>query len=245
MFKPSERYKKIIEGLIRLGRKEFFQTIHKKLIVSCQALEDEPLHGSELMARMAVAAKEGGAVAIRSNSANDVEAIKRATSLPVIGLVKRNYSDSEVFITATAKEVKELLKVKPDVIAMDATVRNRPNDEKLKDLVQLIHEHGDTLVMADIATKEDAIYAVECGVDMLSTTLSGYTADSPKQKGPDFELVEQLCREIPIPIIAEGRIQTPEQAKRMLNTGAWSVVVGSAITRPQLITKSFTDYLYE
>ena len=221
----------------------FFSSIHKDLIVSCQALEDEPMHGADIMAKMAQAAKEGGAKAIRSNSAEDVEAIKKQTGLPVIGLVKRNYQDSEVFITATLKEIKELLAVKPDVIALDATIRRRPNDEKLKDLVSYIHEQSDTLVMADIATIKDAEYACECGVDMVSTTLSGYTADSPKLEGPDFQLVEELCKKIDIPVIAEGRINTPAQARQLLELGAWSIVVGSAITRPQLITKRFAEYI--
>lgn len=219
----------------------FFTTIHKDLIVSCQALEHEPLHGSEIMAKMAQAAKEGGACAIRSNSAVDVAAIKRQTGLPVIGLVKRDYPDSEVFITATLKEVKELLAVEADVIALDATYRKRPNGENLKDLVDYIHENSNALVMADIATIRDAEYALECGVDMVSTTLSGYTVDSPKQDDPDFELVEKLSQRLPIPVIAEGRIQTPEQARRMLELGAWSIVVGGAISRPQLITKAFAE----
>jgi N-acylglucosamine-6-phosphate 2-epimerase len=219
----------------------FFSTIHKDLIVSCQALEHEPLHGSEIMAKMAQAAKEGGACAIRSNSAVDVAAIKRQTGLPVIGLVKRDYPDSEIFITATLKEVKELLAVEADVIALDATYRMRPNGENLKELVDYIHEHSNALVMADIATIRDAEYALECGVDMVSTTLSGYTNDSPKQDDPDFELVEQLSQRLPIPVIAEGRIQTPEQARRMLELGAWSIVVGGAISRPQLITKAFAE----
>lgn len=221
--------------------RDFFETIHHKLIVSCQALEDEPLHGSEMMAKMAQAAKEGGAVAIRSNSAVDVAAIKAQTGLPIIALLKRNYPGSEVFITATLKEVKELLEVKPDVIALDATIRKRPNDEKLKDLVQFIHDESDTLVMADIATIKDAEYAIECGVDMLSTTLSGYTADSPSLLGPDFELVKEVSNISSLPVIAEGRIHTPEQARKMIELGAWSIVVGGAITRPQLITKSFVD----
>ncbi|TDL64709.1 N-acetylmannosamine-6-phosphate 2-epimerase [Rhodococcus qingshengii] len=219
----------------------FFSTIHTDLIVSCQALEHEPLHGSEIMAKMAQAAKEGGAKAIRSNSAVDVAAIKRQTELPVIGLVKRDYPDSEVFITATLKEVKELLAVEADVIALDATYRKRPNGESLKDLVTYIHEHSNALVMADIANVRDAEYALECGVDMVSTTLSGYTNDSPKQQDPDFELVEQLSKLLPVPVIAEGRIQTPEQARKMLELGAWSIVVGGAISRPQLITKTFAE----
>ncbi|MDQ0973650.1 N-acylglucosamine-6-phosphate 2-epimerase [Neobacillus niacini] len=219
----------------------FFSIIHKDLIVSCQALEHEPLHGSDIMAKMAQAAKEGGACAIRSNSAVDVAAIKKRTGLPVIGLVKRDYPDSEIYITATLKEVKELLAAKADVIALDATYRKRPNGETLKDLVDYIHEHSNALVMADIATIRDAEYALECGVDMVSTTLSGYTDDSPKQHDPDFELVEQLSQRLPIPVIAEGRIQTPEQARRMLELGAWSIVVGGAISRPQLITKAFAE----
>jgi N-acylglucosamine-6-phosphate 2-epimerase len=219
----------------------FFSAIHKNLIVSCQALKDEPLHGSEIMAKMAQAVKEGGAVAIRSNSASDVAAIKKQTGLPVIGLVKRVYPDSEVFITPTLKEVEELLTVEPDVIALDATTRKRPNGESLVDLVTYIHKESDALVMADIATLNDAEYAIECGVDMVSTTLSGYTADSPKLEGPDFGLVEQLCKISKVPIIAEGRINTPEQGRIMLDLGAWSLVVGSAITRPQLITKIFAE----
>ncbi|MCR2822508.1 N-acetylmannosamine-6-phosphate 2-epimerase [Lederbergia panacisoli] len=224
-----------------MDKQSFFNAIHKKLIVSCQALEHEPLHGSEIMAKMAQAAKEGGAVAIRSNSAQDVAAIKKQTGLPVIGLVKRDYEDSEVFITATLKEVKELLEVEADVIALDATIRKRPNGEKLEELIRYIHEHSNTLVMADIATIQDAEYATRCGADMISTTLSGYTADSPKLEGPDFELLEELSKTSPIPVIAEGRINTPRDAKKMLELGAWSIVVGSAITRPQLITKSFAE----
>ena len=224
-----------------MSKNSFFDQIHKNLIVSCQALENEPLHGSEIMAKMAQAAKEGGAIAIRSNSAADVEAIKKQTGLPVIGLVKRDYPDSEIFITATKKEIDELLAVKPEVIALDATVRKRPGAETLKELVSHVHETSNTLVMGDIATLGDAEYAISCGVDMVSTTLSGYTDDSPKQEGPDFELVAQLCKDPAVPIIAEGRIHTPEQAKKMLELGAWSIVVGSAISRPQLITKTFAD----
>ncbi|MEH7380508.1 N-acetylmannosamine-6-phosphate 2-epimerase [Bacillus sp. JJ1533] len=224
-----------------MKKEEFFSIIHKNLIVSCQALDNEPLHSSMIMAKMAQAAKEGGAVAIRCNSAVDCEAIQKQTGLPVIALLKRNYPDSEVFITATLKEVKELLTVKPDVIALDATIRRRPNGETLEELVSYIHKVSKTLVMADIATIKDAEYAIQCGVDMISTTLSGYTADSPKLEGPDFNLVEQLSKTASVPVIAEGRINTPEQARKMLELGAYSIVVGSAITRPQLITKNFAE----
>ncbi|HEY4553872.1 MAG TPA: N-acetylmannosamine-6-phosphate 2-epimerase [Bacillaceae bacterium] len=223
----------------------FFTAIHKQLIVSCQALEHEPLHGSETMAKMALAAKAGGARAIRSNSASDVAAIKEKTGLPVIGLVKRDYPDSKVYITATKKEVEELLAVSPEVIALDATIRPRPGNEKLEDLVRYIREHSDALVMGDIATPDDAAYAISCGADMVSTTLSGYTEDSPKQDGPDFSLIAQLAGSVPVPVIAEGRIHTPEQARKMIKLGAFAIVVGGAITRPQQIAKTFADVMKE
>lgn len=219
----------------------FLQNIKHNLIVSCQALEDEPLHGSEIMAKMAEAAKIGGAKAIRCNSASDCLAIKEKTRLPIIAIIKQDYEDSDIYITPTLKEIKELLTVKPEVIALDATPRKRPNGENLKELVQYIHQHSSTLVMGDISNEDDASFAIECGVDILSTTLSGYTNYSPSLTGPDFDLVENLVKKFDIPIIAEGRISTPEMARKMLDLGAWSVVVGGAITRPQQITKSFTS----
>ena len=221
----------------------FLLQIKQNLIVSCQALEDEPLHGSGIMAKMALAAKAGGAKAIRCNTVADAIAIKEETDLPIIAIIKQDYEDSEIYITPTLKEVKDLLTAEPEVIALDATRRRRPHGEELKDLVQYIHQHSSTLIMGDISNEDDAAYALECGVDILSTTLSGYTDYSPTLTGPDFDLVETLVNKYNTPIIAEGRISTPEMAKKMLELGAWSVVVGGAITRPQQITKSFSSAL--
>lgn len=230
-------------GVDKMKRDSFINSVFQGLIVSCQALENEPLFGAEIMGKMALAAKEGGARAIRANTVVDIMEIKKVTGLPVVGLIKRDYPDSEIYITPTLREVKELVETKCEVIALDATNRSRPNGESLKTLVQYIHENSDALVMGDIATEEDAYYAVECGVDMVSTTLSGYTADSPKMEGPDFALVEKLVQTVKVPVIAEGRITTPEQAAKMIRLGAHAVVVGGAITRPQLITKRFTEHL--
>lgn len=240
MWYPVKDYFEIITVGVDIVN-TFLKDIKQNLIVSCQALEDEPLHGSEIMAKMAEAAKAGGAKAIRCNSVSDCVAIQKQTGLPVIAIIKKDYNDSDIYITPTGKEMKELLSVEPDVIALDATDRIRPNGEKLIDLVAYIHEHSNTLVMGDIANENDAAYAHECGVDILSTTLSGYTNESPSLTGPDFGLLERLVSTYDIPVIAEGRIHTPEQAKRMLDLGAWSVVVGGAITRPQQITKSFVS----
>ncbi|MGD6870975.1 N-acetylmannosamine-6-phosphate 2-epimerase [Sutcliffiella horikoshii] len=221
-----------------MTKKQIFQQIKGKLIVSCQALENEPLHGSEVMAKMAKAAYIGGASGIRANGLEDIKAIKQAVALPIIGLVKRDYPDSEVYITATKKEVDELIEAGVDIIALDATNRTRPNSETLETLVAYIKANN-ILVMADISTFEEGKCAAELGVDCVSTTMSGYTAYSPQKQEPDFYLLKKLVKELSIPVFAEGRISTPEEAKRALDLGAFSVVVGSAITRPQEITKNF------
>ena len=212
------------------------------LIVSCQALEDEPLHGSEIMARMALAAHIGGAVGIRSNSVEDINEIRNKVDLPIIGLIKRQYEDSEVYITPTIKEAKDLINSEADIIAIDATLRKRPKGESLSDIIKLCKESG-KLVMGDISTYEEGTNALKLGVDIISTTLSGYTSYSPDLEGPDFELIEKLCKNLNIPIIAEGRITTPEQLLKCLQLGAYSVVIGSAVTRPQIITRNFVKYL--
>lgn len=222
----------------------YFQQIHGGLIVSCQALEDEPLHGGDTMAKMALAAEQGGAIGIRANSVHDIAAIKRVTRLPIIGIIKRDYDDSGVYITPTLREVRELMATGVDVIALDATRSPRPHGETLEELVAYMKEHGQK-VMADISTLEEALYAESLGVDCISTTLSGYTPYSPQQKDPDFALLQEAVRRISIPVIGEGRINTPEQAAFCLKLGAHAVVVGSAITRPKLITEKFASAVRE
>lgn len=218
--------------------------IKGKLIVSCQALEDEPLHSSFIMGRMALAAKEGGACGIRAQSKEDIVEIKRLVDLPIIGIVKRNYEDSDIYITPTKKEVDELLETKCEMIALDATNRKRPNNEKLEDLVSYIHEHN-ILAMADCSNYEECVKAKEMGFDCVSTTLCGYTPYSKSIDGPNLELIEKLVQDLNIPVIAEGKINTPEDLKLVFDKGAYSAVVGGAITRPQNITERFTSVLKE
>lgn len=213
-----------------------------KLIVSCQALSDEPLYGSETMGKMALAAKQGGAAAIRAQGVADITEIKKVTGLPVIGLIKQNYDDSDVYITPTMTEVEALIAAPCEMIALDMTMRPRPNREKMLTLVKAI-KAADKLVLADISTIEEGVMAEEFGADAVSTTLSGYTPYSPQQKGPDLALVAALAEALTVPLIAEGRIGTPAELQEALKAGAYAVVVGSAITRPQLITKSFVDAL--
>ncbi|MBX7380263.1 N-acetylmannosamine-6-phosphate 2-epimerase [Clostridium chauvoei] len=213
-----------------------------KLIVSCQALKNEPLHSSFIMGRMAKAAKEGGASGIRAQGVKDILEIKEVTDLPVIGIIKRDYNDSEIYITPTKREVDELLITRCEMIALDVTKRKRPNNENVKDLIDYIHQHN-VLVMADISTFEEAIEAEKLGVDCISTTLSGYTPYSRQLEGPDFKLIKDLSEKLKIPVIGEGRINTPQDLLEAYKNGAYSCVVGGAITRPQQITKKFTKVI--
>ena len=210
------------------------------LVVSCQALENEPLYSSFIMGKMALAAELGGAVGIRANSVADILEIKKQVNLPLIGIIKRDYPDSEVYITATMKEVDELLTTDAEIIAMDATIRDRPNHEVVTDLVSKIHAEN-RLVMADISTYEEGIIAEKNGFDMVSTTLSGYTDYTDERDSPDFELLKKLVGNLKIPVIMEGHTTTPEEVKKALNMGAFSAVVGGVITRPQQITQRFVD----
>jgi N-acylglucosamine-6-phosphate 2-epimerase len=218
--------------------------IKGRLIVSCQALENEPLHGAEIMRKMAKAAKEGGAVAIRANGVNDVIAIKDETQLPVIGLIKRDYPNCDVYITPTIREIDELIHSGCEIIAMDATNRCHPDRVTLKEKVERIHQ-ANRLAMADISTLEEAIQAQSLGFDIVSTTLSGYTPYSPQQEAPDFQLIGECVKNLSIPVIAEGRIFSVEDIKAVKAQKPFAIVVGSAITRPQIITKRFNDAYLE
>lgn len=217
----------------------FLNAVKGKLIVSCQALENEPLHGAHIMAKMAVAAKIGGAAAIRANSPADIRAIKAAVDLPVIGLHK--LGESGVYITPTFAAAQAIAQAGADVIALDCTARPRPDGVSLSELLKRIQRELRLPVFADVATLDEAIAAADYGVDMAAPTLSGYTENSPKSAGPDFALLSLMIATLPISVIAEGRIHTPEQARRALDMGAWSVVVGSAITRPRTITARFVN----
>lgn len=216
------------------------EQIRGKLVVSCQALADEPLHSSFVMGRMALAAKEGGAAAIRAQGVGDILEIRRVTGLPVIGLIKRRQEDSPVYITPTAREVTELLATPCEMIALDATHWRRSGEAA--ELMARIHGAG-RLALADVATYEEGLEAVKAGADAVSTALAGYTKDSSLTPGPDLALVERLVAALPVPVLAEGRIASPEDLRRAMAAGAWAAVVGSAITRPQLITAEFARAL--
>ena len=223
---------------------QFVQQVNKQLIVSCQALPEEALFGSEIMAKMAISVARGGAKAIRANTPVDVRAIRKAVDLPLIGLYKEVLPGYDVIITPTLKHALAIAEAGADIIALDCTHRPHPEPD-LKALIAAIHAQTDCLVMADISTYEEGLAAADLGADMLSTTLSGYALYSPQQKGPDIDLVARLAADSQIPVIAEGRYQTPQQVKQALESGAVSVVVGGAITRPRQITEAFVEVIRE
>lgn len=224
--------------------KDNLEQLKNNLIVSCQALPHEPLHSSFIMGRMAKAAKEGGAVGIRANTKEDIEEIKRNVDLPIIGIVKRDYNDSDVYITPTIKEIDELMEVKPEIIALDATASLRPNGTTLDEFYyEIKSKYPNQKLMADCSTVEEAIHADKLGFDYIGTTLVGYTKQSENHRieENDFEILREIISKVSNKVIAEGNINTPEKARRVLELGSYSVVVGSIITRPQNITKLFTD----
>lgn len=212
------------------------------LIVSCQAFEGEPLFGPAHMTAMARAAIEGGAVGLRANGPDDIAAIRQVTTLPLIGLYKVRSATSAVYITPTRSAAAAVVAAGCDVVALDATSRSRPNGETLADLIATIRADLHCAVMADAASLEDALMAEALGADYVGTTLAGYVPGGRVAgDGPDLALLADLVKHCQRPVIAEGRYTTPEQVAEAFACGAYAVVVGGAITRPQDITRRFVS----
>ncbi|MFF3291321.1 N-acetylmannosamine-6-phosphate 2-epimerase [Streptomyces sp. NPDC003023] len=207
-----------------------------RLIVSCQAPPGDPMRHTATLVRLARAAEAGGAAAIRANEPEVVAAIRAEVGLPVIGLWKDG--DTGVYITPTVRHALAVAEAGAAVVAADATDRPRPDGSSFAELVAAVHGAG-ALVMADVATLAEGVKAAEDGADFVSSTLSGYVPGSPAQQGPDLELVEALAAAISVPVVAEGRVATPEEAAQALARGAHSVVVGTAITAPTALTRHF------
>ncbi len=211
-----------------------------KLIVSCQAYMGEPMRHPETMAQMARAAELGGAAAIRCQGLSDIAAIKGRVEIPVLGLWKEGHEG--VYITPTLRHARACIAAGADVVALDATGRPRPDGRTFEETVEALR--GETLIMADCACMDDVRRAVAAKVDIISTTLAGYTDDRPKTDGPDLEFVREAVAEAgDIPVFCEGRIHTPQQAREAMDAGAFAVVVGTAITHPTSITGWFCDAL--
>lgn len=215
------------------------ERLRGRLIVSVQADDGSPLRDSSHIVALSRAALLGGAAGLRLRSAEDIRAVRAVAPVPIIGLTKKNHAGTHVYITATPDEVLEVAQSGADLVAFDATARPRPHT--VRALTEAVHEAG-KLAMADISTLEEAQAAYASGADIVSTTMSGYTPYSPQQTVPDYALMGAL-RAAGLPFVAEGRLNSPELAARALKAGALCVVVGSAITRPDHVTKWFCDAL--
>lgn len=227
-----------------MKKEELIRQIEGGLIVSCQSFEGEPIHGEGIMLKMAESAKWAGAIGLRANEPKNVKEMKDATGLPVIGIWKQEFEGSDVYITPTMNEVDALMEAGSDIIAIDCTNRLAPTGEKAYDLIRKIKaKYPEALVMADCSTYDEGANAIKLGADFIGTTLCGYTDYSDQYDGPSFPMIERLCRDFPGKVIAEGKINTTDEARRCIELGALCVVVGGAITRPHLTAQRFVEAL--
>lgn len=226
-----------------MDKQALFDQINGGLIVSCQALEHEPLYTKEggVMPLMAKAAAQSGAVGIRANTVRDITQIKAVVDLPVIGIIKKDYPGTPMYITVTMAEVDALVECGVDILAVQGTSALRPDGSTAADFIRQIKaKYPQQLIMADIATLEEAMACAEAGADFVGTTMRGYTPETKGIDDIDFAFITELTQKCPAKVIAEGHIHSPEQAVQALQAGAFALVVGGAITRPAEITARFT-----
>jgi N-acylglucosamine-6-phosphate 2-epimerase len=214
------------------------QALRGRLIVSAQAYQGEPMRHPQTMAQVAASAVIGGAAAVRVQGIADIQFTRSAVEVPVIGLFKDGHEG--VFITPTIHHALAVANAGAHIVALDGTRRERPDGKSLEETITAVHQRSAALVMADCGSLADALAAVQAGADLIGTTLAGYTGEREKTEGPDLQLIEQIAAAgLEQPLIAEGRIHTPAQARSALNAGAFAVVVGTAITHPASITGWF------
>ena len=215
------------------------------VIVLCHAEGDEPFNFPNYIAAFAKAAEMGGAVGIRVQGTDNIKSVRSTVKLPIIGISRGSYADGWALITPDVSDVESLISAGADIVALDVTQRVRPNGMDGFEFLELLRKRFRIPLIADVSTYIEGVRATELGADMIATTLSGYTqyTEDRADDFPDFNLIERLTAEIHIPVIAEGRIWTPSEAAHALKCGAYAVVVGSAITRPRVITQRFVEVL--
>jgi N-acylglucosamine-6-phosphate 2-epimerase len=219
---------------------KLIESLRDGLIVSCQAPEGSPLCKPEIIAAFAETAEQRGAVGVRIDSPENIRAVKSQVKIPVLGIYKIVSGLRDVYITPTFTAAKQIVEAGADIIALDATRRARPDDEKLEKIIESYRADFSQPIMADIALFEEGLYAAETlGVDVISTTLSGYTAETNYLTEPDFKLLEQLAAKLKIPVVCEGRLRSTEDVRRAFDCGAFAVVVGGAITGVDLLVQKF------
>ena len=234
--------KDIIFAFNKVGMNQLVSSLKNKVIVAIHAEIGDPCDDIDFKRAMACAAMVGGAGAIRVGGCDEIKKLSSAVTIPVIGFVKLDHPDySIVRVTPTFKDACQAVDSGADILAIEVTRRMRSDGLSDQEIINKIKKELKLPIIADISTFDEAVFAEKAGVDMIATTLVGYTPQSHTNKSYDFNLLEDLCRKIKIPVIAEGHISSPEEAQRAINIGAFCVVVGSMISRPQLITKRFFE----
>ncbi len=213
------------------------------LVVSCQAPIESPLHHPQVIAAMAKAAVHRGAIGVRIDTPSHVQAVRQQVNVPIIGLWKQQLAGSSVYITPQLHHAAAIAAAGADIIAIDATLRPRPGDETMPDLIAQIHGELGKPVMADVDTLEAAIAAVAAGADIVGTTLFGYTEATQGQTPPSFDLLQQMVQTLAVPVICEGGIASPHMARQAMDLGAYAVVVGTAITGIDALVTSYVRAL--
>lgn len=211
-----------------------------RLIVSCQAPPESPLHDPYVIARLALTAERYGAGGVRIDTPVHIAATRAVCSVPIIGIHKQVHEGSAVYITPTCSAAAAVIGAGADIVAIDATLRHRPHGETIGDVIGVIRAHG-KLVMADVATEAQGLAAAEFGADLIATTLSGYTDDSVRHPGPDLTLVERLASSTRLPVICEGRVRSAADVRQAFRAGAYAVVVGAAITGIDRLVRHFVE----
>lgn len=222
---------------------ELIAKLKHGLIVSCQSEGDDPFNHPDMIAKFAVAAQLGGAVGIRAQGVENIKAIRKAVDLPLIGIIEGVFQNGWICITPDHTDIEKIIDAGADIVALDVTPRKRPNGMDGVEFFDEVRDRYAIPLIADIATFEEGVRAAELGADAVATTLAGYTEYTSRTstESPDVELIERLSHALNVPVLAEGRIWTPEQSKESLAHGAFAVVVGTAITRPRIMTKKFVD----
>jgi N-acylglucosamine-6-phosphate 2-epimerase len=218
-----------------------FQVLRGGLIVSCQATEGDPLDDLDTLTRIATSVLRGGAVGLRAEGIARIAAFRSITELPLIGIVKTYDAKGDVYITPDFQSAKAISDAGADIIALDCTARRLTAAEPWPASIERIHAELRKPVLADIASVEDGVAAEQAGADAVATTLYGYTAETAGVRTPSWELVERLLRQVKVPVVVEGHIASPTEVRKAFELGAWAVVVGSAITRPETITSRFVE----
>jgi len=223
------------------GAPSAIRNLKHGLIVSCQASESSPLNRVSLIAALALIAEEEGAVGVRIDGSSNIRAVRKATSLPIVGIEKRRVPECPVYITPTFAALHRVSQAGADIVALDCTTRPRPEGELLDEILGRARHELRVPLMADVATLDEGLAAADLGVDLISTTLHGYTESTRNHCRPAFNLLRNLAGKTGLPVVLEGRVHTPDELRRAFDLGAYAVVVGTAITNPGWLTRKFVE----